>query len=1239
MGVKEREAANMTTKADDTIRIQSTLREYADADFETASRELLNVMGYRSERAPAMSGDVADFIAAFAAPTPDTKTERAFREHAESVKVIFQVGDAEIAQSVQPDLFDAGEFDKGRAKSFVFVAVELKGEEYPRGDYAQFVREINKRFPMPIVALFRAASGKVTLAFVNRRASKRDAERDVLGNVSLIREIEPRKPHRAHLDILRELSLSERLKWMDSRDKPRNFDGLLEAWLDALDTDALNKRFYNDLFRWFEYATEQAKFPAAGAKVLPAQEHIIRLITRMLFVWFVKEKGLVAEDLFNEAQVRRLLRNYDRDNSDSYYRAILQNLFFATLNTEIAKRKFSRQNQSTHRDPSLYRYKREIADAARLRALFAQTPFINGGLFDCLDAFEGANRGGYRIDYFSDNVIRKGTAEYGKYSIPNRLFFGTDASGGSSGLIDLFNRYKFTVEENTPAEQEVALDPELLGKVFENLLAAVNPETSETARKQTGSYYTPRAVVDYMVDEALVASLSESVQPDDGDKASLQDRLRYLLDYADAFNDADTLFSASERDAIVRAIAEIKILDPAVGSGAFPMSMLHKLTLALRRLDEDNELWKSVQIEKAGRRAAATFKTTDDQQERDAELTEISDIFEKYRVSDFGRKLYLIQNSIYGVDIQAVATQIAKLRFFISLAIEQQPDAGAGNMGIRPLPNLETRFVAANTLLGLKDANRQLSLGHTDEVRRLQDALDANRERHYHANNRSRKQAYIRQNKDLRLQLAKVLRAADFDDADAEKIAKWDPFDQNATADWFDADYMFGVKRGFDVVIGNPPYVQIQNKLDAKLKGLYRNAGYQTFAGTGDVYYLFYERGTSLAKQDAGYLCYISSNQWMRVDSGKNLRNLMESQNPIRLVNLGADVFESATVNTCVMLINRSSNKDILLASDVRNAEQQFPPDEWTYIKPANGETWMILPPVEQRVKDKMETVGTPLSEWDVQINRGLVTGYNDAFIINTATRDALIAADPKSAEIIKPVMEGEDVQRYQRQWSGSWLVNIPWHFPLHLDRKVKGVSRKAESLFKKRYPAVYDFLRSHKAGLSRRNKSETGIRYEWYALQRWGATYHQNFAKEKIVWGNMNNRANYSYATENMFISAPTTMLTPYSPYLLAVLNSSLMDWYFKLIGVERAGGYYEYKPMFIRRLPIPKIDAEAQRPFVALVDEILAAKAADPDADTSEQEEEIDWMVYDLYDLSDEEVTAIADALWDGDISDEVL
>ena len=206
--------------------------------------------------------------------------------------------------------------------------------------------------------------------------------------VSLIREVNPTQPHRAHLDILAELSLENLLSWMSNHNKPYNFDGLLAAWLDTLNTEALNKRFYTDLFRWFEWAVGEATFPTEERKVLQPEEHVIRLITRLLFVWFIKEKGLVADDLFNETKISVLLKNYDRDNGDSYYRAVLQNLFFATLNTEMASGVSAKKKNATHRDFSLYRYKREISDPDALLGLFAQTPFINGGLFDCLDSEE-----------------------------------------------------------------------------------------------------------------------------------------------------------------------------------------------------------------------------------------------------------------------------------------------------------------------------------------------------------------------------------------------------------------------------------------------------------------------------------------------------------------------------------------------------------------------------------------------------------------------------------------------------------------------------------------------------------------------------------------------------------------------------------------------------------------------------------------------------------------------------------
>ena len=1179
--------------------IRAALGKMAAGNLADSATGLLAAVGYYSDRLlEGQTGKAGDFIAAFRADNADTRAEQDFRENAAEVRILFQFTDTEIAATGQRMLLDTDAFTNGNARSFLFAAVELTGDTYPRGRYVAFTREINKRFNrVPAVVIFRTSTGRVTLAFVNRRPSRIRADRQVLGSVSLIREIDPVRPHRAHQDILAELSLPERLRWMDAHSKPRNFDGLLEAWLDALDTEELNRRFYRDLFRWFEQAVKDAKFPTGEAKTLPTEEHVIRLITRLMFVWFIKEKGLVAEDLFIENRAGQLLKDYDPDGGDSYYRAVLQNLFFATLNTEIDQRGFSSENNDTHRDFSRYRYRREIADPDALLTLFGKTPFINGGLFDCLDSFEATGKGGYRVDCFTDNPAhRRG------YSIPNRLFFASDDR--NPGLIDLFNRYKFTVEENTPAEQEVALDPELLGKVFENLLAAFNPETRENARKQTGSYYTPRAVVDYMVDEALIATLAQRAAPADGDAEFWQERLRCLVDYDDAFADAEELFTPAEREAVVRAIAETKSLDPAVGSGAFPMGILHKLTLALRRLDGGNELWRELQREIATKRAANAFDT-DDQQERDAELAEISDTFQRYR-NDFGRKLYLIQNSIYGVDIQPVATQIAKLRFFISLAIEQEPTADpADNYGIKPLPNLETRFVAADTLLGLSRP-AQLSLGQTGAVKDLQRKLDANRERHFHASTRQRKLHYRQEDARLRKELAAALRQADFSAGDASKIAAWDPYDQNANADWFDAEYMFGAADGFDVVIGNPPYIQLQ-KDGGKLRRLYEHAGYQTFASTGDVYQLFYERGVSLLQPHAGYLCYISSNQWMRVDSGRALRRFLESQNPIQLVNLGAGAFDSVTVNTCVMLVNRAANRHALQAADVRQATQSFPPIEWMHIQPANGETWTVLAATEQSIKAKMESVGTLLKDWGVKISYGIKTGLDKAFVMDAKTRQALIIADPQSDDILNPVLRGRDIERYQTN-SARFLIDTHNGYG-----NVPAVSVDD-------YPAVKSHLDGFKPQLEKRyDQGRTP-----YNLRN--CAYYADFAKEKIVWGNLNNQAKFAYAPSGTFISAPSTMLTPYSPYLLALLNSKLVDWYFRQIGVERDGGYYEYKPMFIERLPIPNISAAKQRPLARLTEHILAAKAADPAADTGEAEAEIDRLVYALYGLTEAEIAAVA-------------
>ena len=930
--------------------IKSALAAITTDNFLDNTKALLATLGYKSEKTADLFGSVDEFINEYKAPNPNTKTEQEFRQHVKSVQFVFQYTTDEIVDDPQLELFESASFDKGNYHSFIFCAVELKDNDYSRTKYAEFTREINKRLITPTVVFFRVEN-KITVAFADRRPNLTDESLDVLGQVTLIKDIRPNNPHRAHLDILSELSLEECVEWIDDKKKQKNFDGLLAAWITKLDTEELNKQFYRKLYAWYEWTVETAKFPTDENRVIKPEEHVIRLITRLLFIWFIKEKGLIANELFNKAQIQDLLNEDDFDNGDSYYRAVLQNLFFATLNTEIDKREFSKENYSGNRNFSRYRYKKQMRDPDKLLDFFAETPFINGGLFDCLDTFEGPKDGGSRIDCFSD-------VDYKKLSIPNRLFFDENR-----GLLPLLEHYKFTVEENTPIDQEVALDPELLGRVFENLLAAINPETGETARKMTGSYYTPRAIVDYMVEEALVAALSQKCQPSDGNTELWDERLHYLFDYAKVCDDASEWFDDQEIDAIVKTVSNLKILDPAVGSGAFPMGVLHKLTLALRRLDPDNTRWEALQKDLSGKRAADAFNTQD-QQERDDELTEISDTFERYRDSDFGRKLYLIQNSIFGVDIQPIACQIAKLRFFISLAIEQKPDRNAKNFGIKPLPNLETRFVAANTLIGLK---QQMTL-RSQKASRLEQALRNNREKHFHATTRQQKRACKDRDEELRAKLATELKGLGVIADDADNIAQWDPYDQNENADWFDSELMFGITDGFDVVIGNPPYVR-QEKIK-HLKSILKKL-YTCYIGTADLYVYFYERGFQLLKYD-GYLCFITSNKWMRTGYGKKLRNyfILHTQ-PIQLLDMGPDVFD-ATVDTNILLFQNAVSdvpvtfRGVSIRPDfdrqIGNIAQYLRDNGMDMDMPTKDEPWAILSSAELSLKHKIENVGIPLN-------------------------------------------------------------------------------------------------------------------------------------------------------------------------------------------------------------------------------------------------------------------------------------
>ncbi len=1174
--------------------IENTLKNFDNQPLREAATSLLNTLGYYSNRVGNNAIDKDRFERLIeSALDPANPSQKLRIEEWQSLFQIMQVADEEINQQVDPDqgsLFESTQIDDTLRTSYMFITVQLTKNTYTRTQLADITRFINKEFEKSIMVIFRYGA-VLSLAIINRRPNLRNTTKQVLEKVTLIKDINLDSPKRAHIDIISELHLHRLIE----NEGVRNFDTLHDAWEGILNTEELNKQFYRRLFAWYEWAVKEATFPTDENRVIKPEEHVIRLITRLLFIWFIKEKGLVADELFNKSQIQDLLNEDDFNNGDAYYRAVLQNLFFATLNTEIGKRKFSKESYDTNRDFSCYRYKKQMDDPNKLLSLFAQTPFINGGLFDCLDTFKATGKESYRIDCFSDN-------QYHKLSIPNHLFFDENR-----GLLPLLEHYKFTVEENTPVDQEVALDPELLGRVFENLLAAINPETGETARKQTGSYYTPRAVVDYMVEETLIATLSEKCQPTDANEVPWDERLRYLFDYAKMFDDAHEWFDDSETDAIVKTISELKILDPAVGSGAFPMGILHKLTLALRRLDPDNTRWEALQKQLAGERAAAAFNTQD-QQARDAELTEISATFERYRDSDFGRKLYLIQNSIFGVDIQPIACQIAKLRFFISLAIEQEPDKDADNFGIKPLPNLETRFVTANTLIGLKVQGTLTSNKARDLERELRD----NRERHFHATTRQQKRACQIKDEELRTELAAELKHFGMPADDAEKIAKWDIYDQNASADWFDSEWMFGITEGFDVVIGNPPYIshdKIPKQLKAQIKDHYHS--YQPFA---DVYCYFIEKALELQSK-RGILSFITSNSYLRAEYGAPIRNLLRNKNILlRILNIEeSQVFESAIVNVAIIVSRKPTNstEDFCVVVNSPFSGNNFADfvkiNGFNYSQAYfNSKSWNLAEPKLVELQKKLESSGKTLEEFQTKIRLGIATGSNEAFLVDEKQKRKFCKRNSINAEIIKPVLRGRDISRYSYTLPGQYIL---------LSKNGVNVERD--------YPDIYEHLESF--GDRFKNRGAQG--QHWTNLR--ACSFYDDFKKEKIVWIELSDLGRFALCKEEIYLLNSAYFLLPPSDidakFLLGILNSTTIRFYLNLVAETSGMGTSRWINNYVKEFPIPIVAYEQQTEIIAHVDQILTAKRAGSDADTSDLENEIDKLVYELYNLTEEEIAIV--------------
>lgn len=1004
---------------------------------------------------------------------------------------------------------------------------------------------------------------------------------------------------------------------------------MAQAKFDSLDTveeafslKELTKEFYQEIVDWYNRAREIVRFPNDNNKPNGEREiALIRFITRMIFIWFMKEKDLIAKDLFDEKYIHNILKSLKPDET-TYYKAILQNLFFATLNTRVEERRFRDEKRFQHGfnkdfgNTYVYRYENLFRDAEQMKELFSNIPFLNGGLFECLDE---PNRD-YYVDGFTDRI---------KYQpeFPNKLFFNDNEK--EKGLINILSSYNFTIDENTPNDEEIALDPELLGRIFENLLASYNPETSENARKATGSYYTPREIVDDMVNRTLQAyflhKLTASAQAlSDSVKQNIEQKLEQLFSYEEENNP----FDDATTEQLINLIHQLKIIDPAVGSGAFLMSLLHRLVFILSKLDPHNHKWKQQQLD--------ALQQIPDPTLRDTLQKTVEERFRNNEL-DYGRKLYLIQNCMYGVDIQPIAIQIAKLRFFISLLVDEKIDRDADNCGIEPLPNLETHLVAANTLIGLK---KQSSTQNTQiinyKIQEITEEIKKIRDKYFTATSHEEKKEIQERDQKLREQLKNLMKDDGWYKDDAEKIVAFDPYHLDQAVDWFDPYWMFGVN-AFDIVMGNPPYIQLQKAIDPQRKhaDLYKDEGYVTFDRTGDIYCLFYEKGIMLLKQ-GGILAFITSNKWMRAGYGEKLRKFFLSRNPLVLIDLGPGVFESATVDTSILIIQKAPNQKALKAVTIqkntnkpKSRKEKF--DLHNYVKnhsvtltKLSQDAWFIGSDAEQRLKEKIERLGKPLKDWDVNIYRGVLTGLNEAFIISTQKRDEILANCKTKEErrrteaIIKPILRGRDIKRYYYDWAGLWVIVIPAGWTNENRGK-----RSAEGFIQEQFPYLMAHLKAFEAKAKKRDDQGD----YWWELR--ACAYYSEFEKEKIFFKAVGRNLTFAKVDPGIMLTAPASFLTGNNlNFILGVLCSKYTTYYVEQTSDKTGAGDIMLNVQSFERIKIPPI-TPTNKPIVqqieALVDNILAAKKQNPNAHTSAWEREIDGLVYKLYDLTEEEVRLI--------------
>ena len=866
---------------------------------------------------------------------------------------------------------------------------------------------------------------------------------------------------------------------------------------DAFSVEALNKEFF-DKYRqhyatFVEYITgkryvkqggkwEEKQVSEPNAQLREqfcgdekrVRDYVKKLLGRIVFLHYLQRKGWLgvpSDKAWGDGDrsfIQHLYEYATEAQQSDFITSVLSPLFYEALNTD------------RRADNDLFDTRVKFPK----RGNKLRIPYLNGGLFD--------------RDENAALLIK----------FPPEFF---------KDLLDFFAQYNFTIDENDPTDAQVGVDPEMLGRIFESLLED---------NKEKGAYYTPKEIVQYMCRESLIAYLCTGIDQGTPEHQAIS---QFVKSY-----DAELLMGLELEGVelgtkVLERLKEVKVCDPAIGSGAFPMGMLRELYYCRISLED-------------------------------------------LSVSPAEIKSQIIKGNIYGVDIEQGAVDIARLRFWLSLVVDETTPT--------PLPNLDYKIMQGNSLLEWYEGVDLSTLTQRKEdgcVELFDDLADVYR--------RQLRQAisdyYGETDHDRKATLHQKISEA-IDEQLKEQHYTVDLSGINVSANthfflwhtWFNEVFNRPSGRnGFDIVIGNPPYIQLQNN-GGELAKIYQGYGFKGFARTGDIYCLFYERGYQLLRE-GGHLCYITSNKWMRAGYGEKIRGfLAHNTNPILLVDFaGIKVFEGATVDTNILLFSKEKNEgktlSVSLTKDVqlgRGELCQYVQQHATPSAFTSSESWVILSPIEQSIKRKIEAVGKPLKDWDIQINYGIKTGCNEAFIIDEAKRAEILSNCQSDDErkrteaIIRPILRGRDIRRYGYDWAGLYIIGT---FPaLKLDIE------SYPSL--KQYFLDFGYDRLKQTGDKGARKKTSN---QWFEIQD-SISYWEEFEKPKIVFAELSDRAKFYYDNQGMYPDKTNFIITGDSIELLYLqFNSPLIEYMYSKGAASTGVGttmWQKTKIMELHMLPI---------------------------------------------------------------------